>query len=417
VAVRRHRGSVEFAAVAGMSDLRAKVGELVDRYRERMPEDLGASILIKPNLNSNMNALTGNTTDLRLLAVLVDWFKEQGYRNITIAEGTNSGFYREGISVIGRLGVDRLAEWLGVRVVDLNYGEPVMIEFGGGLEAEVAREVLEADFLVNVPKMKTHFEVGMSVCMKNLMGCLVGQTGKKKTHQDLAGNILRLNRQVRPDLHVVDALVAMQGLGPTRGTPVKMGLVLAGDDPIRLDLACARLARFDRRDVRTLARAEQWGLVDQEDIDYVDGLALGPYCREFERPHGSVWARFFHHPRRQRSFLRLRNLWLVDRACGAGLAGRLLFLLGLRQDVFISADGALQRPTVREDACRECGKCAQYCPVGHKPWEALRNGDERCLRCLYCYCVCPNKAIEIDGDLGFFAEQVRQYDEVVRNET
>jgi len=156
-------------------EIRERVSEVFERFSETLPASRDASILLKPNLNANMNALTGNTTDLRVMAAVIEALKDLGYGRIRIGEGTNSGYYRHGISVISRLKVDELARHYGIRVVDLNYSEPREIPFEDGVVASVAREVVEADLLINMPKLKTHFEAGMSVCLKNLMGCLVGQ--------------------------------------------------------------------------------------------------------------------------------------------------------------------------------------------------------------------------------------------------
>jgi uncharacterized protein (DUF362 family) len=117
--------------------------EILDRlpaamvqFRDLLPADKGARILIKPNLNSNMNALTGNTTDLRILSALLSYLKTSGYSNITIGEGTNSGFYRNRIGVISRLGIDRLARYYGIRVTDLNYAESKDIFFKNGVKGQ-----------------------------------------------------------------------------------------------------------------------------------------------------------------------------------------------------------------------------------------------------------------------------------------
>ena len=197
-------------------DVKEGIFTTLDNYRHLIPGSKDANILLKPNLNANMNALTGNTTDLRILSSLIQFLKSEGYRNILIGEGTNSGYYRNKIGVIARLKVDQLAKYYGVRVKDLNYAEPYEIDFDKDVKASVARECVEADLFINLPKLKTHFEVGMSVCLKNLIGCLVGQENKKKTHQNLAENILRINQAIKPHLHIVDGLIAMEGLGPTQ---------------------------------------------------------------------------------------------------------------------------------------------------------------------------------------------------------
>ncbi|MBI2447686.1 MAG: DUF362 domain-containing protein, partial [Candidatus Omnitrophica bacterium] len=227
---------IDFIRAYSLKDIRKGIFDTLEKYKDGLPEVKTARILLKPNLNSNMNALTGNTTDLRLIASVIEFVRENGYKDITIGEGTNSGFYRNNISVLSRLVIDKLAGYYNVKVIDLNFSEKVDIPFKDGVNAGVAKEGMEADFFINMPKLKTHFEVGMSVCLKNMMGCLVGQENKKKTHKSLAENILNINNRVKPHLHIVDGLIAMEGLGPTRGTPVNTGLIIVGQDPYLIDL-------------------------------------------------------------------------------------------------------------------------------------------------------------------------------------
>ena len=398
-----------------LAELHRQLADTLHHYRHVLPKDPKGSIVIKPNLNSNMNALTGNTTDLRLLAAVIRALQAMGYTNITIAEGTNSGFYRYGISVIARLKVDRLADHLGVACIDLNQSQALPIAFADGLSAGVAREVLEADCLINMPKLKTHFEMGMSVCLKNLIGCLVGQENKKKTHQSLARNILHLTEQIAPHLHIVDALFAMEGLGPTKGTPVKTDTVLIGTNPYLIDLVAARFAQVDYRTVATLALAEQLGFIDAESKRQAAELPLALAPQSFAPPRAGALATFIHHPRRQKYFLAIRNTPFFNWLCSTTLAGRLLYLLDLRQDVFIDEEMTLEGLSFSASTCTACGRCRQYCPVELALPEALVDDNPAgCISCLYCFCVCPVQAIGIKGELGFMAEQLKQYDTIIR---
>lgn len=400
---------------ASLRDIHISVEQIFDGFRQILPTSPDARILLKPNLNANMNALTGNTTDLRLIAAVIAFLKDAGYRRITIGEGTNSGYYRNRISVISRLKVDRLARHFGVGVRDLNEDRPHSIRFEKGIQAGVAETCFHSDFLINLPKIKTHFEVGMSVCSKNLMGCLVGQENKKKTHQDLARNIIHLNRQLKPHLHIIDGLIAMEGLGPTRGKPLNMGLVMGGTDPYLLDLLCARLAGFDHRSILTLKIAESQSLIGPAHFTYLNSLDIDGFCRNFEPPKAHFPASFIHSPKRQKYFLAVRNTRFFSRLAATGLFGHLLFLTGLRQDNFIKEEMVLRRLTVQTDRCDPgCKKCQDYCPIGLNVPDALSQQDSRCIECLYCYLVCPKKAILFEGELGFMAEQVRQYDELTR---
>jgi ferredoxin len=341
---------------------------------------------------------------------------------VAVGEGTNSGFYRNRISVITRLKVDELCRHHGVTVLDLNYSRPHLIDFADGVKAQVAWEVVEAardGLLINLPKLKTHFEMTMSVCLKNLMGTLVGQENKKKTHLSLAANILMLNQAVRPQLHIVDALVAMEGLGPTRGTPLRLDTVLVGRDPYLIDLACAAIAGFDHRDIPTLRLAEERGLVSAEHHRAVAALDLPTAGRPFAPPKAGALASFIHSPKRQKYFLAVRQTPLFTYLASTDWFGNLLFKTGLRQDVFDQKEMSCAWLGIDSKACDDCGICADFCPQGRDlPGAIMRQPQgekgEDCLHCLYCHAVCPRRAILFAGDKGFYAEQERQYDDLIR---
>jgi uncharacterized protein (DUF362 family)/ferredoxin len=404
---------VEIDSCKRKEDIQRSISRIIDTYIP-VSSNPSQKLLIKPNLNASMNALTGNTTDLRLLSSVIVSLKDRGYRHITIGEGTNSGYYRNKISVITRLRVDALAKTLDVKVKDLNYSEPIFIPFENGIRAGISKDCLEADLMINMPKLKTHFEAGMSVCLKNLMGCLVGQENKKKTHRNLAENILHINEYLKPHLHIVDGLIAMEGLGPTRGIPVHMGLILAGQDPLLIDLLCAHLALFDYKKIPTLKLAEERGLLKKGHHDIIKSLEIEQYKRSFLPPVAGLAARLIHSPKRQKYFLAIRNTPFFNYLCSTKMGGKILFQTGLRQDVFIEDEMRLGRLSLSEQRCSRCMKCSDYCPVGIKLPENLESDRERCIECLYCFMVCPEKAIDFEGELGFVKEQLRQYDEVVR---
>lgn len=396
------------------TEIMAKLPQSLLAYEQLLPSSKDALILLKPNLNSNMNALTGNTTDLRILSTTILFLKERGYHHIVIGEGTNSGFYRSKIGVISRLKVDKLAAYYGVKVRDFNYAKPREIEFDQGVKAQVASECLEAELFINLPKIKTHFEIGMSVCLKNLMGCLIGQENKKKTHGNLSENILRLNQAVRPHLHIVDGLIAMEGPGPTRGKPVLLNTILVGTDPYLLDLVCSHLAQLDYKSIKTLKLAEEKNLLTPLHHRFVRTLALDDYKKNFMKPKVNPLAAFIHHPKRQKFFLALRQTPVFSYLASTNFGGKLLFLTGLRQDVFLKEEMSCSRLYLDPKLCGGCNLCRDYCPLHLDLPGYLNQIDQRCLGCLYCYLICPHLAIQFEGTLGFLKEQLRQYDALVR---
>ncbi len=383
----------------------------------RLPDSKDASILIKPNLNSNMNALTGNTTDLRVLAAVIEYLKDSGYRNITIGEGTSSGFYREGINVFSRLMVDKIACRYKVNLVDFNYASSVQIEFENGIKAEIAKLCIDADFFINIPKLKMHFETIMSVCLKSLIGCLKGVYEKQKAHRRLYKNILNLNKVIKPDFHIIDGLIAMEGTGPSKGTPVKIGRLLFTTDPFLGDLACAKLARIPYTKVPCLRIAYESGIINKEYFSYLESIDLNHLDRELKMPEINSLVRLVNNPKWQHYIVKFRLAPGISWLFSTKLAGKILNLTGLRQDVFIHDELDCKEIYLVSEKCNRCRVCADYCPIIELDMpNDIGNTDKGCIHCFYCYLLCPQRAIGYVGNLGFLSEQIMQYDEVTRRE-
>lgn len=399
----------------GIEQIRQKLGQELEKYYAMFPRSKDATILLKPNLNSYMNALTGNTTDLRILVVVIEFLKGKGYHNLIIGEGTSSGFYREKINIFSRLYIDRLAKFYGIKIIDLNYSPSEDIEFEYGIKAKVARICREADFFINLPKLKTHFETGVSVCLKNMMGTLVGLASKQKAHRSLFKNILNLNKYIKPNLHIVDGLIAMEGNGPSSGIPFNLGIILIGTDPYLVDLACARLAGFDYRDIPYLKIALDTGIVDESYVKFIDSFVPESAIRKLQRPNVNWLVKFINNPNWQHYFVKIRLAPGFNRLFSTKLIGKLLNITGLRQDVFIKEDAGYNKISVIDEECNDCKKCLDYCPMGLLLPQELKKNNDRCIGCLYCFLVCPKHAIKVEGELGFLLEQLKRYDEITRS--
>jgi len=393
-------------------EIRDEVKEELAKRSGSLPQNRDAKILIKPNLNSNMNALTGNTTDLRLITAVLEFLKDSGYANITLGEGTNSGFYRRGIGVISRLRVDKLAERYGANICDLNEGKKVEIAFEKGVKAYIAEVCVNNDFFINLPKLKMHYETEMTVCLKSLVGCLVGMENKKKTHDSLIKNIYNLNRYIKPDLYIIDAIIAMEGTGPTTGIPIKCGYVITGKDPFLLDLACARITKVPYREVPVLKLAEARGDIKGNFHKHLDNIKIDHYAKKFKRPEINWLAAVVSHKKLQKYFLKIRHAPVVRTIFGSSQANRIMFAVGLTQEIYSEEERCENKLYLDESRCRGEGRCQMFCPIGLNLPGELNHLD--CINCLYCFSVCPNKAIQIEGHLGFFYEQLKQYDTLIR---
>ncbi len=370
-----------------------------------LPVQKSARILIKPNLNNDLSALTGNSTDLRVLALLVKALKARGYANLTIADGPNIGTFRKGIDVFERLGVKAMAGHLGVELVDLNNAPAVEVRVATG-PVHVAKICMDADFLISVPKIKTHAEAGLSCAVKNLMGCVVG-TDKWLMHADLAANLVRLNEILKQKLVLVDGLFAMEGNGPGDGSPRRLDLLAAGTDPFRIDVIIARLAGLDWRAVPYLTLAHESGLIDDATVGEADKLA--PVARLVPPPPRRLATRLLD----SRCLKVVRDITRpIHRHEGIRSA---LHALGIIQDVYEKADSRIDRLKLDRARCTRCGLCVEYCPM---ELPIIDPGFEfeksACVRCLYCMQVCPVEAIRIEGAPGYLERHFARYGSRVR---
>lgn len=386
------------------------IRDIFRKYENFLPSDKQAKILIKLNLNSNMNALTGNTTDLRLVAAVLSELNNRGYENIIVGEGTSSGFYRNKINVARRLKVlDLIKKFKSVTFLDFNYDDKEIIDFEDGVRAGVAKTCLNADFFINMPKVKMHFETAMSCCLKSFIGCLVGLNEKQKVHYSLFKNIIHLNEKIKPQLIIVDGLISMEGTGPSLGTPLKTDFILAGRNPFLLDLLCSKISGVDYKKIPVLMEAIKKNYLSGSDIEKANNFKpIKIYS--FKKPAPSVWSKIINNQKWQKYFIKLR-IGPLDWFFNIGFIGEILNFFGLRQDVFNTNELDVKKITVGSK-CNQCLVCEKYCP------ERLRLADigdanKGCFNCLYCYSICPRRAIDVEGKLGFFEEQEKQYRELI----
>jgi ferredoxin len=323
-----------------------------------------------------------------------------------VADGPNIGAYRKGVDVLERLGVRALCAHYGVDCLDLNHAPATEVQLATG-RVRVASLCLEAEFFINLPKLKTHTEAGMSMALKSLIGCVVG-TDKRLVHVDLPANIVALNEAIEPHLTIADALIAMEGSGPGDGIPRRAETLLAGSDPFALDLVAARLFGLDPDTIPYLAVAARRGHLAETDFE--SAAELEPLLNLEPAPRRGNLVRLLD----SRALAPLRDLTRFLH--GQEWARRFLYRLGIMQDVYETQDASVERIWLASDRCTRCGKCLDYCPLGLSILEPGFQFDRSfCQRCLYCYLVCPQDAIEVSGDLGYLKRHLERYQVTLRS--
>jgi uncharacterized protein (DUF362 family)/ferredoxin len=389
----------------GLAGVRRGLEELWGALSPAFPEGKGAKVLVKPNLNNDLSALTGNSTDLRLLAAVIEALQQCGFTNVVVGDGPNIGAYRKGIDVLERLGVRALCAHFGVECVDFNHAPATEVQLATG-PVRVARLCLEADFFLNLPKLKTHAEAGMSLALKSLIGCVVG-TDTRLVHRDLPANIVALNEVIHPHFIIADALIAMEGNGPGDGTPRRADTLLAATDPFALDLAAARLFGLDANTILCLRVAARRGHFAEVDFDAV--ARIEPVLQLDPAPSRSALVRLLD----SRALAPLRDVTRTIH--GQEWARRLLYRLRILQDVYEAQDADIRRLWLDAGRCTRCGLCLDYCPLGLGVLDPdFDFGSSACVRCLYCVQVCPVEAIRLEGDLGYLRRHLTRCGDLIR---
>lgn len=327
-------------------------------------------IAIKANMVTFLKPESAATTHPALLCELVKRLTEKG-AEVVVGDSPggiyNSLYVNRVYSVTG---IDEIKKYGGR--LNENFGQKNAIFENGKVlkEFPYTSYLDDADVIINFCKLKTHGMMGMSAAVKNLFGTIPGTKKpefhyKYPNHKDFANMLIDLNEYFKPKLCIVDAVIGMEGNGPTAGTPRAVGAILASDNPYKLDLACASIIGLTKDDVPTLSESFNRGFIPAtiEEISCNDNL--GDYhISDYENvhTHGKL------------SFENKETLF-------GRTAMRLL----------------QSKPNLNIDECVGCGKCAEVCPV--KAIEIV-NGKakidrKKCIKCFCCQEFCPKGAMKV----------------------
>ncbi len=285
------------ASVVAVVPCPAYTGDVLAGVREvwqllGSPSLRGMTVVLKPNLVGYVAGPPANT-DPRVIEAVITLCREQGAREVIVAEG--AAFARDSLPVLQQTGLGAVLSGANARFVDLNYDDLREVRLGGGYSTletlSLPATALDADCVISLPKMKTHHWAGLSLSMKNLFGVVPGiRYGwpKNVLHQaGIAPMILDLYDTIGPQYTIVDGIVGMEGDGPLLGSEVPSGLLVGGNDLVAVDATCARLMGFDPAGVDYLSDAQTVGLgwVDASRIE-VRGGRLSDLTRQYARAPG-----------------------------------------------------------------------------------------------------------------------------------
>lgn len=210
----------------------------------------GKTVLLKPNLVDYIPGNQVNTHPL-LVSAAVEGFRVLGAASVIVGEGP--GHQRDTGLVLSESGMAEALRRQKVRFVDLNRDEliecPLLAGYTGLKRLWLPRTILDADFIVSMPKVKTHHWSGVSLSMKNMFGVVPGAKygwPKNILHwKGIERSILDICATVPVQFVIADGIIAMEGNGPLNGAPRALGQIILADDPVAADATCAWLMGFD----------------------------------------------------------------------------------------------------------------------------------------------------------------------------
>ncbi len=246
----------------------------------------GDTVALKPNILTGKLSGPGVTTDPRVIEALIKLAFEAGAGRVQVVEGAGYGVPTS--EALEMAGMKEVTERNGADLVDVDLDEVVEVDVPRPLildKMPVSKSFYEADVRVNVPVMKTHDQLIMTLGMKNMKGVIQKPTKRLFHRIGLAKAVVDLNKAVPLDLTVVDAIHAMEGLGPSYGDVFEMDVIMASRDVYSLDVVGAWVMGIPPTELEYMKAAAEQGLVylDGSGIEVV-GEPVSAVSRKFKWP-------------------------------------------------------------------------------------------------------------------------------------
>ncbi|WP_294477701.1 DUF362 domain-containing protein [uncultured Victivallis sp.] len=331
----------------------------------------GEKVLLKPNLLGPFAPESAVTTHPAVVEAAARLVLEAGGRCFV---GDSSGCGSRD-SVLRATGIGEVIRRLRLEWADLD--TPADYEFAN---VRVARKIrlgaplAQMNKIINLPKAKTHVQMVATGAMKNLYGYLPGTSKSEyhyrlKTREWLAELQLDLAVALPPVLNIMDAITAMEGEGPSGGTPRQLGFLAASVETVALDVVTFRAMNLDPEQIPLLAAAKRrpFGTTDPDAIELIGATPEELRCPDF-RP--------------------IRQL------------GSPLRLLPLPQSMLDFVQRRWKAvPHIDTEKCIRCMRCRDGCPVrppAIDPERAAVADPALCIKCYCCHEFCPVKAISVN---------------------
>jgi uncharacterized protein (DUF362 family)/Pyruvate/2-oxoacid:ferredoxin oxidoreductase delta subunit len=359
----------------------------VDSYQDRLPEQLerllqplgglgafvkkGDFCLLKPNFIMARSVESAATTHPALILALVRLLSDLGCR---VAVGDSPGV-GSAAGVIRKLNLADEFKHFGVKIVEFETPAPVE---AGGLNfsrnfknLHLAAELNQFNAIINLPKLKSHGQMGLSLAVKNLYGCVPGPAKLQwhyavgQDYEGFARLLLEIALTVNATLHILDGVIGMDGNGPSNGRARQLNLLLAGTNPVAMDRVVVEILGNHPEQFPIFRAARELNIpgVDMAQIQVQGDPVADCTIPDFEIPATrEIRMLIKSHP----------------------------FLNGLVE--FIARETLI----VDHTKCTRCRHCETQCPakaINSTP--RIQINTKQCIKCYCCQEICPVGAMSI----------------------
>jgi uncharacterized protein (DUF362 family)/Pyruvate/2-oxoacid:ferredoxin oxidoreductase delta subunit len=315
------------------------------------------SVIVKPNLLSAASPARAITTHPKIVRHVCGYLLDKG-AGVTVSDSPGIGSFKKILDICG---IEAELKGIPVTIKEFIGSRSVKVK-APFHTIDLATHALDADLIINLPKLKTHSQMMLTLGAKNLFGCVVGMQ-KAQWHlragidiEKFAQLFIEIYKTLNPSITIIDGILAMEGQGPgMRGAPRHLGIIMGSKDALALDHTVAQMIGIDPLSVPINRVAIREGLIDTIDID-----GAIPDVHNYALP---AMTDILFGPKYLHRFMR-KHL--------------------------------TRRPAEERDKCTMCHECIHHCPVNaiDERKNHLHFDYDVCIRCYCCIELCPHGAMK-----------------------
>ncbi|KPJ48948.1 MAG: hypothetical protein AMJ41_03885 [candidate division Zixibacteria bacterium DG_27] len=326
----------------------------------------GQRVLLNPNLLAAKGPERAITTHPMIVIAVARQLQELGCE---VFIGDSPGGATQGVNrVWNNTQMSDAAAAVGATLVNFETSG-VYEKWANGNLYRLSKPLFDFDLVISLPKLKTHVLTLMTGAIKNNFGAVPG-VRKAEYHKkfpkadDFSAMLVDIFSVVKPTLYLMDAILSMEGDGPSSGKPKTLGLLLASTDGVAMDAVAASIMGFKPGQIPTTKIASERGLGtdDLSRIEIIGERLSEAKAKDFKTPSNKFWK-------------------LTPR-----------FMIRLIEPYF------WVRPAINEGLCTNCNTCVENCPMNTISADSkIPTFDyKKCINCLCCHELCPEGAVFLE---------------------